>query len=339
MNNLPNEWLAQIMDFVDIKHVFVIMSVSKTWQLVARQVVRHRKELALVQRKQKKRVDDDGGDSTSGAEQLSLPTKRLPVKWCGPMDTIVFDPEDEKMDQMVKSLKRMDNLKSLFLCTSSEKFDDLIVRNAASLRVLSMTETRNGVEVTLPPVPRLKFLHWCLHQPIDSKLFPALTHLIIGDRRFQSLGTGARIAVSVCWTNDSASTARMFTHLKHLVLVEMHMKSIDISMDAAIETLVSNNPGLEKLVWRADILTDRSLKALSRLQKLKHLKLSLRKDTLSVAAVGNLLMTLSPRDCMQRLVIRPLVEKPIIMQGMVLEEFVQRMNREANQYESDSDSD
>lgn len=286
MENLPNEWLEQILSFLPIADVFISMMVSRKWEAAARYVVRNRDMLVV----------------SSPCYEWGTP----PV---APMDTIAAKKD---IDDVMRSLLQMNSLKRLdFYCDrQSCNIVSLVLQNASSLRSLYFPAdlpTKAGAVVRFPFLKQL----FCHH--IGKEQVAACSRLVglkvtfqkspdiiavLNSSNIQNFSYRSDVLPTfepefktviqaivrlenltvlhlVMWLKECRDLdpfVRLFQRLRKLQEVDFSLSDKDLFLDPVVRTLVRYNPSIRHISLIGMKMTDDSLIALSQLSHLSYLK-------------------------------------------------------------------
>ena len=172
MDDLPDEWFAQILDHVPIRDIFVLMRVSKRWAAACRFIVRTRQSLI---------VGNDNWFEANASKMRGWDWHRnRPTE---PLDVI---PANQSLESdMMKSLSEMENITRLCVYGISLKEIPFIQKFADQLTLLEGDFAMSDVGADV--FPRLTCLR-CRHLDASSSAaFPKLAELFIfGHERWKA---------------------------------------------------------------------------------------------------------------------------------------------------------
>lgn len=290
MDDWPPLFVEQILNFCDIRHVFVCKSVNKTFHAAAKSAIRNRKALAIVDR-------------------AGIPSAVAPIDI---IDTSGMDWEDFYAKQaMMESLNEFGSLQVLMIWERDDSFDQIIVSNCMTLtKIISILPFPSKNEVKYAQLKELE----CESLPFFSKdAFPRLQSLKVKlqrqpepflnlnpetmkklDCEFTTTEIGSSLPVLIRSINrlssltylhlgidndtgdlhrygipDSVATPlfslfQSFTDLQHLFLTAF----TGLDMDAVTIRVVQKNPALQYLSLQGMRLTDDSVNEIAKLKNL-----------------------------------------------------------------------
>ena len=316
MDDMPVDWIEQVLSFLPITDVYKCRSVCKAWYVAADRVLSDWETIVIVIK------DPKGLRAIAGKER--------PVR----ADKNRIFLKDAKR---IKRLTQLVRLKEIFVpdCHFRSKLhavvDDIVLRNAATLTLLHMRSEQMPLDPKRPVVfhnlrdlecslmntdhaaacPRLvklrtsilvKGLHklpaetlTCLHIDdlfLDTGSPEEIEQVIAAFARFTRLKSLVFVEVFRCfagqWTElHDQAFSKLFTNMKELEEVEITFpEGSAVNVDSAIETLVHNNPSVRSITMHNARMTDAGLRSLSRLTGLQHLDIESLKRRSNITTEG-----------------------------------------------------
>ena len=166
MDDLPDEWFAQILDLVPIRDIFVLMRVSKRWAAACRFIVRTRQSL-IIGNDDLCRYYADYGHLRGWDWHRDQPLQ---------LDNITVINR-LRMPAMMKSLEQMENITQLCVYISGLNIRPFIQKFADQLTILKVDFAISVVGSVV--FPHLTHLYCYTFNPKSSAAFPKLAELVI----------------------------------------------------------------------------------------------------------------------------------------------------------------
>ena len=291
ISQLAMDWLVQILEYLDLRQVFVCMSVSKEWSVACRSVVRHWEQLKL-----------SPGFVPKRRRRITLPLRN----------------DRQFNDAMVRSLMNMHNLR-LFQADSfniDPVFTQVVHENAETLESLAYPSLPVSAGIMFPKLkdlkvqdepspegilacPSLKKLevdHFCslfmvsqlplemIEEVVLSYQIGAMddfAELLLAMQRFKHLKAavmnyvdGKNSVTAMPGHHELAGKLVQYSSLEVLRVYCRFTGAGVMDVDIAMDMLVDWSPGLKTVSFFEVAMSDSSLVALSRLPLLQDVEVS-----------------------------------------------------------------
>jgi hypothetical protein len=308
---LPEELLAHIMGFLDLKQVCQVMRVSRGWESAARSVIRTRPVIILCH------------DLNEWGSMIHLIGGRDDDK--DHSQNLVYGPFDASL---INCMNQMIGLKVLLAGrhVKADAVRPLVLRNSQTLTVLSIDCSiphgpgicypqlrtvccRSMTPAVIDSCPRLEKLSLTLQdEPVVFQYIPnkslitelnctiihlhvdtGLMELVAGVRQLTGLTKLFLRIAADDWSDPGNGFNILFNNFTRLTDVRIRANNDEVNLDAGVSVLARNNPQLQVLKLRGFTLSDAALSALSKLTHMQKLILDTEDAVYSMDAIISLL--------------------------------------------------